>query len=305
MDQIFNYQENKSSRGIWESTMVKAHSSVVFSEITGPAIIQKLWLTTFPSSQQEDIELAENVMLNIYWENSKSAAVSAPLSDFFGQSLKLQALENHFFHATNNQVLFASTIPMPFRGKVKLEVSNKLDKDFELFFGVDLEFAEVGPDALYLHTCWQKSNHLSADDPFLLLPELTGHGRFLGTHLSLIQRDPLNNWPWYTRPITFSLDGRSEPGLYIKTLDDFFGSAWWDREPEHNTYTYQYIGIPLVETGENGLLKVGLYRYHVQDPMWFHSRIKIEIGKNWNWGNQKIGSGDWTTTAFFYLERPS
>ncbi|MEM8568798.1 MAG: DUF2961 domain-containing protein [Bacteroidota bacterium] len=302
MGQIFNYQEDIESKSIWESTMVKANSSVVFSEITGPGIIMKLWLTTFPSNDKENIELAENVTLNIYWENSKTAAVSVPLSDFFCQSLRLQALENCFFHSTNNQILFASIIPMPFRKKAKLEVRNDLDKDFELFFGLDIEFKELEQNTMYLHTYWQKLNYLSPDEQFLLLPELKGRGRLLGTHLSLIQRNPLENWPWYTRPITVHLDSKSEPGLYVKTLDDFFGSAWWDREPEHNTYTYQYIGRPLVEMDMEDNLKVALYKYNVQDPLWFHESIKIEIGENWNWGKQKIGSGDWTTTSFLYLK---
>ena len=140
---------------------------------------------------------------------------------------------------------------------------------------------------------------------FLLLPELEGQGKYLGTHLSLVQRNVKEGWPWYTRPITVSLDAKAEdadPSLYIKTLDDFFGSGWWDREPEHNTYTYPFIGRPLVKTDPDGNLEIALYKYHVNDPLWFHERIKVEVGKNWNWGNQQISHGDWTTTAFFYLK---
>ena len=95
---------------------------------------------------------------------------------------------------------------------------------------------------------------------------------------------------------------RKEPALHIKTLDDFFGSGWWDREPEHNTYAYPFIGRPLVETDQNGSLQIVLYKYHVNDPWWFHESIRVEIGENWNWGNQHISSGDWTTTAFFCLK---
>ncbi|WP_158655103.1 DUF2961 domain-containing protein [Flavivirga eckloniae] len=308
MGQIYNYQEDVKTKSIWESTIVKANSSKVFTEIEGPGIIKKLWLTTFPSNDKENIELAKNVIINIYWENSESAAVSVPLADFFCQPLKLQAIENHFFHSTNNQLLFASTIPMPFRKTARLEVKNSLDKEFELFFGIDIESKVIEKDAMYLHTYWQNSIDLSADEPFLILPELNGKGRYLGTHLSLYQRNPFKNWPWYTRPVTIFLDSKSnnqKPSLYIKTLDDFFGSAWWDREDEHNTYTYQYIGRPLVETDKHNNLKIVLYRYHIQEPLWFKESIKIEIGKNWNWGNQKIESGNWTTTSFLYLNEPS
>ena len=284
--------------------MVEPRSSVVFSEIAGPGIINSLWLTTFPTSEAEDLELASKVLLNIYWDHSESPAVSVPLSDFFCQSQKLQEIQNHFFHATNNQLLFTSTIPMPFRKMVRFQVSNPLEKAFELFYGIDLEFKEVAADALYLHTHWQQSIDLPSDAPFTVLPETSGQGRYLGTHLSLRQQNPLPGWPWYTRPMTVFLDTktRKEPALHIKTLDDFFGSGWWDREPEHNTYAYPFIGRPLVETDQDGGLRIALYKYHVNDPWWFHESIRLEIGENWNWGNQHISPGDWTTTAFFYLK---
>ncbi|WNJ17439.1 DUF2961 domain-containing protein [Pontibacter sp. G13] len=308
MGQIYQYQPNTQSKGIWESIQVDAQSRVIFSDIQGPAIIQKLWLSTFPFEDKDNLELANQVFIHLYWENSDRPAVSAPLSDFFCQSLRLQAIDNHFFQATNNQLLFTTTLPMPFRHAAKLEIENRLDKSFELFFGIDLEFKEIDKDAMYLHTHWQQINDLPPDEPFMLLPALTGQGRYLGTHLSLYQRNIHPNWPWYTRPVTVYLDASTpgkEPSLYIKTLDDFFGSAWWDREPEHHVYSFPYFGRPVVELAANGDLEIALYKYHIPDSLWFHESIQIEIGKNWNWGNQVIGNGTWTTTSFLYLKAPS
>lgn len=308
MSQIFNYQPAIKSKSIWESVLVKPKLSVVFSEIEGPGVIKKLWLTTFPGNDEENIEFADKVLLKIYWEQSENAAVSVPLSDFFCQSLRLQPIENHFFESPSNQVLFNTTIPMPFRRFAKLEVISNLDREFELFFGIDIEYREVGQDAMYLHTQWQSKKELSYNQPFELLSELQGSGRFLGIHLSVFQRKPFKNWPWYTRPISIKLDPESpedEPTLYIKTIDDYFGSAWWDREPNHDTYTYQHFGRPLAETDKYGNLKISLYKYHIQDSLWFHNYIKVEIGNNWNWGNQAIETGDWTSTCFIYLRKPT
>lgn len=307
MSQIYSYNSDIKSKGIWESAMVKAHSSVVFSEIDGPGIIKKLWLTTFPGNDEENIEFADKVFLKIYWEGSENAAVTVPLSDFFCQSLRLQPIENHFFQSPSNQVLFNTTIPMPFRRFAKLEVMSTLDREFELFFGIDIEFKEVDQNAMYLHTHWQSQKDLPSDQPFELLPEIKGCGRYLGTHLSVFQRKSFESWPWYTRPISVKLDSElaeDEPTLYIKTIDDYFGSAWWDREPNHDTYTYQHFGRPLVDIDKDGNLKISLYKYHIQDSLWFHNNIKIEIGNNWNWGNQAIETGDWKSTCFIYLREP-
>ncbi len=308
MGQIFVYDDQEArSQGFWESAKVGADSAVVFLEVDGPGVVNQLWLTTFPVNEQEDLDLANKLVLNIYWEDSDKPAISVPVADFFCQPLKLQAISNHFFQSTNNQLLFASTIPMPFRKAARFEVVNRSDKDIELFYGIDVEFKAQDDNAMYLHAYWQKADDLDPDDGMLLLPQVKGKGRYLGTHLSLFQKQVLKTWPWYTRPISVRLDSKSAedaPSLYIKTLDDFFGSAWWDREATHNTYTYPYIGRSLVELDEANNLSIVLYRYHVQDPLWFKESISIEIGKNWNWGNQKIGKGNWATTSFFYLDQP-
>ena len=307
MEPIYNYQKDASFNGHWESKIVKADSREDFSEIEGPGIVKKLWLTTFPSSEKEDLELAHSLVINIYWENSVNAAVSVPLADFFCQPLKLQAIENCFFHSTNNQLLFACTIPMPFRKVARFELVNNSDKEVELFYGIDVEYKKMDSEAMYLHAHWQAFENLDTEESFSILPETKGKGRYLGTHLSLSHQQTTKDWPWYTRPVSVYLDAKSNdenPSLYIKTIDDFFDSAWWDREEEHNTYAYQYIGRPLVETDGNGNLSLVLYRYHVKDPLWFEKSISVEIGKNWNWGNQEIAPGNWATTSFFYLDAP-
>ena len=101
MGQIYNYEDNTESKGFWKSTVIQARASTSFFDIKGPGILTKLWLTTFPSNETQDMELANNLIINMYWDNSKEAAVSVPIADFFCQPLKLQAIENHFFNSIN------------------------------------------------------------------------------------------------------------------------------------------------------------------------------------------------------------
>ena len=143
MGQIYNYEDNTESKGFWKSTVIQARSSTSFFDIKGPGIINKLWLTTFPSNETQDMELANNLIINMYWDNSKEAAVSVPIADFFCQPLKLQAIENHFFNSTNNQLLFDTNIPMPFRQNARFELINNSNKEVELFYGIDVEFKAI------------------------------------------------------------------------------------------------------------------------------------------------------------------
>ncbi|MDW3195690.1 MAG: DUF2961 domain-containing protein [Cytophagales bacterium] len=307
MEPIFNYKANAQFKGIWESKIVKGQTTEIFSEIHGPGIVQHFWLTTFPVNREVDLALANDLVLNIYWDHCDHPAVSVPLADFFCQPLKLQLINNHFFRSTNDQLLFTTTIPMPFLEMARFELINQSEREIELFFGIDVEFKTLIREAMYLHAHWQKTNDLQTGQSFNILPSITGMGRYLGTHMAVQQNNVLKNWPWYTRPITVRLDAKSAedlPSLYIKTIDDFFGSGWWDREVPHNTYMFPHVGRSLIELDDNDHLSTVMYRYHVQEALWFHESISVEIGFNWNWGNQQIGKGDWATTAFFYLRAP-
>ncbi len=82
MGQIYEYQQNTISKGFWEADIVKAGSSKDFCIINGLGLINKLWLTTFPTNERKDIELANDLTINIYWDDSKKAAISVPIADF-------------------------------------------------------------------------------------------------------------------------------------------------------------------------------------------------------------------------------
>ena len=91
------------------------------------------------------------------------------------------------------------------------------------------------------------------------------------------------------------------------TLDDFVCSGWWSLETLHKPYASPFTGRPLVQKHEDGSLSVAFYRYHVEDPLWFQRSVAMQVGKHITFGKPqpKIGVGDWSTTAFFYLDKPS
>ena len=305
--EIYEFRDGASAKGFWAFDTLKVGESKNFIRLDGPGVINKLWWSTFPLTKEKNNHLAQNIILNIYWDDSDKAAVSVPLADFFCQPLQLQAVENHFFNSTNDQVVFNSLIPMPFRTHARLELLNRSDIELVFFYALDVEYKTLSENSMYLHAHWSRYSDIPIDSGFAILPKIKGKGRYLGTHIALHQQNVLENWPWYARPtvIDIDLEGDSrEHALFIFTLDDFIGSGWWDRESEHNSYSHDYTGRPLVKMDSVNNLSTVLYRYHVNEPLWFKENISFFIGRNWNFENQKIGNGTWNTTAFFYLDRP-
>jgi hypothetical protein len=305
---IYEYQENASSQIFWAYDTLAPNGKMDFLKINDQGVINRFWWTTFPKkNDQENLNLAQEILLNIYWDNSDKPAISVPIADFFCQPNQLGLVENHFFNSTNDQLVFNSMIPMPFRTNARFELVNYHDEQIVFFYGVDLELKELNKNTLYLHSYWQYFTDLPADSSFYVLPEIEGRGKYLGTHFGLHQKNVLKNWPWYTRPTSIFLDKTetsNEPNLFIYTLDDYLGSGWWDREQTHEVFNFEYTGRPVVSLDDEDNLTIVMYRYHVIDPLWFSQNMSFQVGKNFNWENQKIGNGHWATTAFFYLDKP-
>ena len=287
----------------WTSVDVPARGKVDLTNLTGEGVITRFWGTFAPSKQKGwDNFLCRALVVNIYWDGSKKPAVSAPLSDFFCQPLELQAIENEFFTSSNHLCVFDCMIPMPFRKSARLELVNDSDKEFDFFYLVHVDQKPVGKEALYLHAYWRRQTGVTNQDPVVVLPEVAGKGRYLGTHWGIHQKNPGKQWVWYDRASFIFIDkteSSDDPELRIYSIDDYLLSAWWSREVTHPPYSYRHAGRPYVqEVGDR--LSIVLYRYHVKDPIWFHKNISYNLtGLRFN-----VGLSDWSSTAFFYLDKP-
>ncbi|GEM_PF-3003162 len=306
--QIYEYQEDSRTKSFWDGDTVQSKGKKDFLNVDGQGVITRLWWTAWPKENaEENLRFAQQMILNVYWDGSDKAAISVPIADFFCQPLNLQLFDNYFFNSTNDKLVFNAMIPMPFRQNARFEVVNYSNEEVVFWFGADLEMKELEDNNLYLHAYRQILEDVPQDSAFFILPEVSGKGKFLGVHLGLNQQNVLENWPWYTRPVSISLDKKGEaekPDMFINTIDDYFASGWWDREQKHETYDFDFTGRPYLSVDENNNLRISMYRYHVRDPFWFSENLSFKIGENWNFGDQEIGNGDWSTTVFFYLDDP-
>ncbi len=301
---LYEMQDNTKSDVIWKFNKLKPMESLDLCNIEGEAVINRIWCSYLPTNEEENNFMGRALVLNIYWDGSETPAVSAPLADFFCQPIKLQAIDNHFFNSSNNFCVFNSLIPMPFHENARIEIVNDTEKEILFWFGADVEFKKLSNNCLYLHSYWHRFNDVPIESDISVLPKVEGKGRYLGTHIAVKQQDAKDDWPWYTRPVSIYIDRKDEnekPTLRIGTLDDFVCSGWWSMEKENIPYATSFTGRPLVQIDTAANLDVVMYRYHVQDPLWFKENVSFIIGPN---NDDRSATADWSTTSFFYLDKP-
>jgi hypothetical protein len=308
---LYRMRANGASEIFWSNVRLAPNAKTEAIQVTGSGTIKRFWCTTLPKDAKTNDRLGRALVVHLYWDGAKKPAVSVPLADFFCQPLHLQAIDNRFFTASNHLCVFNSSIPMPFRNGFRLEIENGTDEKVPFWYGLDVERGAIEANDLYLHAYWSRQERATANDEITVLPTVTGKGRYLGTHWALRQPKPDDKWRWYGRPVRIYRDVETtaeRPSMLIGTLDDFVCSGWWSMETDRRAYASPFTGRPLVQTEPNGDLSVVFYRYHVDDPLWFQKKFTLIAGKHVEYAKQPlppVADGDWSTTAFFYLDQPT
>lgn len=162
--------------------------------------------------------------------------------------------------------------------------------------------------------------------------EAEGHGHYVGVLFSVYSRRRAGVWDWYGEgDDMIFVDG--EPGLFVPdtvrkpdprigqrapliadrsesqpgandawppTLhgtgtEDYFNTAWCPTQD----YSAPYHGI-ISAGGSNWTEPVTLYRWHIEDPVIFHKRIRVTIEH----GHANRRSDDISSVAFWYQTEP-
>ena len=215
---------------------------------------------------------ARPMVLRIYWDGQKQPSVEAPLQDFFGIPFGRQERFESALFSNPEGRSFNCFVPMPFRGKAVVEIENQSPLDQQsLFFDIDYTVGDKLPDDLcYFHARWRRENPTVPKRDFEILPKVTGKGRYLGCNVGV---RALGDYriAWFGEgEIKIYLDGdQNFPTLVGTGTEDLVGSAWGLGRFDH-----LYQGCVLDQV-RNGVW--GFYRYHVPDPVYFHSDIRVTL----------------------------
>lgn len=305
---------------------IKAGASAVLAEAQGtPGVVRRMWMTIPDRGPQ----MLRGLRLDIYWDGAARPAVSAPLGDFFGVGLGQMAQFESALFSNPEGRSFNSVVPMPFKTGMKIVMTNESGRDLpELFYDIVYTLGDRHPaGTLYFHAHWRRENPTTLQRDYEILPRVEGRGRYLGTNVGVIvDRETYFNTWWGEGEVKIYLDGDTEfPTIAGTGTEDYIGTAWGQ-----GRFAHLYQGSPVADEQN---MRWCFYRYHVLDPVYFRRDVRVtmqQIGylaDHSRGGLMRTGrrlyragpgrvekdlredgkferSDDWSSCAYFYLDRP-
>lgn len=270
-------------------------STNVLAYISGPGLIQHIWITVDPKAYRETI-------LRIYWDDEEHPSVETPLGDFFANGHGLRYNVNSLPIAVNPSGGFNSFWPMPFSHRAKITIESLHPDPIEgFFYQITYSLTEIPENAARFHALWRRSLTTREYPEHILLEGVKGQGHYVGTFLAWTQ---LSNGWWGEGEVKFYIDGdKINPTICGTGTEDYFGGAWGFNG---ETYSTPFLGYPLYRKESGEVPHHGLYRWHVMDPIRFKRDLKVTIQALGWWPHGKFQplTDDIASVAYWYQSEP-
>ncbi|MBK9170629.1 MAG: DUF2961 domain-containing protein [Bryobacterales bacterium] len=318
-------QENAGRKGR-PAVPIKAGEQLILAEVRGSSgTVRRIWATIDDRSPQ----MLRGLRIDMYWDGAAKPAVSAPFGDFFGTGLgQMTAFQSAAFSNPEGRS-FNCYLPMPFRTGMKIVVTNESDRDLRsLYYDVNYTLGDRhDPEALYLHAHYRRENPTRLQQDYEILPKVAGKGRFLGVNIGVIANRKLYHTSWWGEgEVKVFLDGDTAlPTLAGTGTEDYVGTGWGQ-----GRYAHLYQGCHFADPET---MRYCFYRYHLLDPVYFRTDIRVTIQQIGYMGPAQTGflyktgqpvyrtgpglipkevleeglferQDDWSSCAYFYLDRP-
>lgn len=294
--------------------------------LEGPGSVTHIWMTLDCTEKH----YLRKAVLRMFWEGEENPSVEVPVGDFFGLG---HALSKNFSSlpltmSPKDGKGFNCYFPMPFMEDARIELENDCEhSELLLYYYVDYELYDdsVGFSRSpgRFHATWNRENptegtveknststeafqgtgnqmdrdlNRSADENYLIL-EAKGKGHYVGCNLNVNNLRVAEGDNWYGEgDDMIFIDGEEwPPSLHGTGTEDYFNTAWCPKEE----YQSPYHGI-ILGGGEDWSGPVTLYRFHIEDPIYFDESIKVTIEH----GHANNRWDDYSSTAYWYQLEP-
>ena len=290
---------------------IPANGSWEFQTMNGPGSIASIWLTVAGRMREaiirRQIPAHRYLWLNIYYDGSDTAAVSAPIGHFFGNgTTRYTHFWSKFVGMTSGG--YYSYLPMPFAKSCRVVMENRHQSStIPLFYGAIqyYELPELAPGLGQLHTQYHAKSYLSSGavhgsliphDPHVILEE-DGTGKYVGVTLTMHPTHPiLSRWKppsflfpdregnlkiyvddegpaqvqagWVDKPVGST---RGSQSLECTGVEDYFLSGWYYAK---GPFAALWHGCPVKSTLTG---TVSQYRFHEADAYPWNNRILMTL----------------------------
>ncbi len=290
------------------------------AEIEGPGIITHIWITVDNKTSEGNCFVLRDLVLKMFWDEEKEPSVEVPLGDFFccgfGRECQINSAAVAVVPSRGLNMYF----PMPFEKKARIVLENQHVNPIPAFF-YQIDYClynELPEGTAYFHAQWRRQPVTELGKDYVIVDGIKGQGQYVGTYIAL---STLQRYWWGEGEVKFYLDGDLEyPTICGTGMEDYFGGSWSFASVENartfeHTYSTHYLGYPYYSRHDDLVQNPyhnddcppmrGFYRWHIQDPVFFESDLKVTV--------QQIGVGynglferqdDLSSVAYWYQREP-
>jgi D-arabinan exo alpha-(1,3)/(1,5)-arabinofuranosidase (non-reducing end) len=288
---------------------IPAGSTFELARIAGPGVVRQIWLTPAGCAWR-------HLVLRMYWDDQHQPSVECPLGDFFavgwgGLPWSGHAQVSSLPLCVNPGSGLNCFWEMPFRHACRITLENVSPDQARIYYQVNYELAEVGPDAAYFHAQFRRSNPLAYQTEHTVLDAVRGQGHYVGTYLAWGSNS--NGW-WGEGEVKFFIDGdQAWPTIASTGTEDYFlGSYNFWVNGRYQTFTTAYSGLPqaIIPDGSDARYtqsRFGMYRWHLTDPVRFGTDLRVTLqALGWRSGGRYLPlQDDIASVAFWYQTLPT
>lgn len=271
-----------------------AGSLTTLADIKGQGMIQHIWITVDPKAYRDCV-------LRMYWDGEETPSVEVPLGDFFACGHGLRTNITSLAVAVNPSGGFNSYWPMPFYKSARITVENQRDEAIDgFFYQITYALGQLPADLGAFHAQWRIGMTTREYPEHVILDGIKGNGQYVGTYLAWVQMS--DGW-WGEGEIKFFMDGdKEDPTICGTGTEDYFCGAWGFGD----TFTGPYTGYPLWQKEGERVPKHGLYRWHIMDPIRFHSDLKVTMQALGWWPGGKFQplTDEIASVVYWYQQEP-
>jgi len=278
------------SGGNADMRRVDPGQTITLLDYRGAGIVRRFWVTIAPRAEKT---IHRQAILRMYWDDSPTPCVEAPIGDFFGVGFGEQ---KDFISLPLNQTSggYNCYWPMPFHRSARWTLTNLSSRRIDAFYyNIDFTALKSLPREMrHFHAQWRRENPTTPGRNYTIL-EAAGPGHFVGAALFMQNRRG-RGLGFLEGDEMIHFDGEEKPSFIGTGTEDYFSSGWYF---DRGVYSAPYHGVPILD-GAQG--RVSAYRWHVEDAIPFRRSIRVTIEH----GHANDHEADYSSIAFYYSGEP-
>lgn len=279
---------------------IPAGEKMVIADVSGQGAIKHFWMT-------DNAKEGRQLILRIFFDGQKKPAVEVPLSDFFCNADYREYRQlSSLAICVNPKRGLNCYFEMPYFKGFRFEIENQSSDLVSVFYQIDCEEKEIPEDSLYFHAQFRRVNPLPYKQPYVILDNIKGNGKYVGTYINWGVKS--NGW-WGEGEIKFYIDGDTDfPTICGTGTEDYFCGAYnFDVDGKYVEFTTPYAGM--YKMGFTDQLYASqkyfnMYRWHITDPIYFENDLRVTIqALGWrNEGRYLPLQDDISSVAYWYSD---